>query len=95
MRAIVLVKISTGEINYAYRDLKRVRSLSKVHLTFGPFDAVVELDVKDLNALARVVALEIQPIPGVTQTLTCVMTNAEPLAESAVEARAGQLVELN
>lgn len=83
MRAIVLIKISTGEIIYAHRDLKRVRSISKAHLTFGPFDAIAELDVRNLNHLARVVALEIQTIPGVTKTLTCVMASAEPAEASA------------
>jgi DNA-binding Lrp family transcriptional regulator len=77
MKAIVLIRIQTGEIKNAWRDLKRVRAVSKAHVTFGPYDAVVEIEARDLQEIGKIVAYEIQPIPGVRETLTCLAVDCE------------------
>jgi len=40
-------------------------------MTFGPYDAVAEVETKDVTTLGAVTASMIQPISGVGQTLTC------------------------
>ncbi len=40
-------------------------------MTFGPYDAVAIIQADDVNHLGRILADAIQPIPGVTETLTC------------------------
>jgi DNA-binding Lrp family transcriptional regulator len=40
-------------------------------MTFGPYDAVAVVETTDIAKLGSIIALEIQPIPGVEQTLTC------------------------
>ncbi len=40
-------------------------------MTFGPYDAVAVVESVDIATIGAITALEIQPIPGVEQTLTC------------------------
>jgi uncharacterized protein with GYD domain len=39
--------------------------------TFGPYDAIAVLEAGDSAQLGRMIAMEIQSIPGVIETLTC------------------------
>jgi DNA-binding Lrp family transcriptional regulator len=40
-------------------------------MTFGPYDAVAVIETEDINGVGAVLANEIQPIPGVLDTMTC------------------------
>jgi DNA-binding Lrp family transcriptional regulator len=79
MKAIILIKMNAGDLRGALRDLKRLRSVAEAHLTFGPYDAIAIVHVDDLRALGRIVAREIQLIPGVVETCTCLMVDADAL----------------
>jgi DNA-binding Lrp family transcriptional regulator len=74
MKAIILVKIATGEVQETFHFLKKLRCVSEAYITFGPYDAVVILEASNLAEVGRIVACDIQPIPGVSQTLTCLAT---------------------
>jgi len=71
MKAYVMIKIRAGEVKEVVSKLRKIQSVKEAHMTFGPYDAVVEVETADVATLGQVTALEIQPIPGVEQTLTC------------------------
>ena len=71
MKAYVLITIRTGEIRDVMRQLTKVHSVKQANMTFGPYDAVAVIEASDINDLGHILAGEIQPIPGITQTLTC------------------------
>ena len=71
MKAYVLIKIRTGEIPEAVKWMRKKKNITEANMTFGPYDAVAMVEVKDLNELGNVIAFEIQSIPGVLETLTC------------------------
>jgi DNA-binding Lrp family transcriptional regulator len=71
MKAYVLIKIRTGEVNEVVKSLRKVKGVVEAHMTFGPYDAVAEVETKDVTALGTITASMIQPISGVEQTLTC------------------------
>ena len=71
MKAFVLIKVHAGEVKDVVDQLRRIKNIREAHMTFGPYDAVAVAETDDVAALGRVTALEIQPIPGVEQTLTC------------------------
>jgi DNA-binding Lrp family transcriptional regulator len=71
MKAYVLINIRAGEVAEVVRQLRRIEYVTEASMTFGPYDAVAEVKVDDLNQLGRILALNIQPIPGVMGTLTC------------------------
>lgn len=71
MKAYIMIKIRAGEVKEVVNQLRKLPSIKQAHMTFGPYDAVAEVEAADLAALGKVTALEVQPIPGVEQTLTC------------------------
>jgi len=71
MKAFVLINIRTGEIYDVVRQLKKISQIKDVNMTFGPYDAVAVVESKDIDDLGKILAGEIQPIPGVEETLTC------------------------
>jgi len=71
MKAYIMIKIRSGEIKDAVGNLRRIKGVVEAHMTFGPYDAVAVVEAADIADIGSITALEIQPIPGVEQTLTC------------------------
>ncbi len=71
MKAYMLIKIRAGEVKDVVRQLRKTDQVVEANMTFGPYDAVAVLDAPDISALGNLIAVAIQPIPGVEQTLTC------------------------
>ena len=71
MKAYVLVNIRTGDVKEVVKNLSRVQGVIEAHMTFGPYDAVAVIETDDINGVGSILASEIQPIPGVLETLTC------------------------
>jgi DNA-binding Lrp family transcriptional regulator len=71
MKAYVMIKIHAGDVKEVVNRLRTLSSVKEAHMTFGPYDAVAEVETPDVATLGQVTALEIQTIPGVEQTLTC------------------------
>jgi DNA-binding Lrp family transcriptional regulator len=71
MKAYVIVNIRPGEIREVIKQVRRVEGVIEANMTFGPYDAVVIISSNDITHLGRILSQQIQPIPGVTQTLTC------------------------
>ena len=71
MKAYVLIKVHAGDLREAIRHLKSVKGVVEANMTFGPFDAVAIVQAEDVNHLGQIVAIDIQPIPGILETLTC------------------------
>ena len=71
MKAYVLINIRAGEIREVVHQLRRTDGVKEANMTFGPYDAVAIINANDVTQLGKVIAQGIQPIPGVTQTLTC------------------------
>lgn len=71
MKAYIMVKIHAGDVKDVVGHLRKIKGVLEAHMTFGPYDAVAVVETSDIAALGAITALEIQPIPGVEQTLTC------------------------
>ena len=71
MKAIVLIKARTGEVKETAHFIRKLRSVREAYVTFGPFDIITIIETDRLVDIGEIVACEIQPIPGVEQTLTC------------------------
>lgn len=71
MKAYVLINIRTGDVKEVVKNLRRVHGVLEANMTFGPYDAVAVIETEDINGVGTVLANEIQPIPGVLETLTC------------------------
>ena len=71
MKAYVMIKIRSGEIKEAVGALRKIKGVVEAHMTFGPYDAVAVIEAENIAVIGSITALEIQPVPGVEQTLTC------------------------
>jgi DNA-binding Lrp family transcriptional regulator len=71
MKAYVLINVRPGEIREVVRQLGRTEGVLEANMTFGPYDAVAILSANDITQLGKIIAQDIQPIPGVIQTITC------------------------
>jgi DNA-binding Lrp family transcriptional regulator len=76
MKAYVLINVRTGEVREVVRQLRRIEGVLEATMTFGPYDAVAVVEAPDVGALGRILYSGIQPVPGVTQTLTCLAVEA-------------------
>ena len=71
MKAYMLIEIQTGEIPKVVQQLRRLEFVVEANMTFGPYDAVAVVEAPDVNTIGKIMASEIQPIPGILETLTC------------------------
>ena len=71
MKAYILIEIQTGEIREVVKQMRRVDGVIEASMTFGPYDAIAVVEAEDVNQIGRIMANDIQPIPGVLETLTC------------------------
>jgi DNA-binding Lrp family transcriptional regulator len=55
--------------------LRKVKGVIQADVTFGPYDAVAQVEAADLDGLGKVVIREIRTLPGVLDTLTCLAVN--------------------
>ena len=70
MKAYVFLHVRAGSLPEVVRNLRRLEGVVDAHMTFGPYDAVAIIEANDVNKLGKLVASQIQPIPGVNDTVT-------------------------
>jgi DNA-binding Lrp family transcriptional regulator len=71
MKAYVLAKIQTGNVGEALAQFRAIRGVVTADMTFGPYDVIATLEAENLNALGQTIAWQIQCVPGVIETVTC------------------------
>jgi DNA-binding Lrp family transcriptional regulator len=74
MKAYVLVKIRPGSIEEVVRNMQRLPEVVEANPTFGPYDAVAAIQADTIGHLGRLVNVRIQSIPGIVETLTCLVS---------------------
>ena len=71
MRAYVLVHVRPGEEKQLTLALKGQPGVLRADVTFGPYDAIAEIEAPDLAGVGKIVYGTIRPQIGVIDTLTC------------------------
>ena len=71
MKAYVLINVRPGGVREVVRDLHRVEGVLEANMTFGPYDVVAVVQADDINHLGNILAANVQQVPGVIETLTC------------------------
>lgn len=75
MKAYILITIRAGKIEQVVEHLRRVDGVVEANMAFGPYDTVAVMEAEDIRALGKIMATQIQPIPGVLDTLTCLVVD--------------------
>ena len=73
MKAFILINVRTGEISSVVHQLKQLPGVKEAHMTLGPYDAIAVIEASDVKELGKILAETIQPVPGVLDTLTCLL----------------------
>ncbi len=71
MKAYVLISARTGDAPDVVRQINRLKGVIEAHITFGPYDAVAVVEADNIKEVGHIIHNEIQPIPGILDTLTC------------------------
>jgi len=77
MKAIVLIKISSLEARAAYQQIRCLTPVIESYMIYGRYDAVAVIEAKNLEEIRKIIFLEIQPIPGIIETMPCLMVEEE------------------
>ncbi len=75
MKAYVLIRAQLMETANVVEMLHRVKGVISADVTFGPYDAVAQVEANDLDSLSRIIIHDIRTLPGVLDTLTCLAAN--------------------
>ncbi|HEY4691368.1 MAG TPA: Lrp/AsnC ligand binding domain-containing protein [Anaerolineae bacterium] len=71
MKAYVLIRSQLMDTAGVVEQIRKVKGVTAADITFGPYDAVVQIEADDLETLSRIIIHEIRTLPGVLDTLTC------------------------
>jgi DNA-binding Lrp family transcriptional regulator len=75
MKAFILINAQTGGITDVVKNLKHIKGVSEAYMTFGPYDIVSSIEGENIHEIGHILANQIQPIPGVIETLTCLVVD--------------------
>lgn len=72
LRAYILIQTEAGGGSKARSEIGSVAGVRLAQSVTGPYDLIVRAEVDDMDALGRMLS-DIQVIPGLTRTLTCIV----------------------
>ncbi|MBI4233445.1 MAG: Lrp/AsnC ligand binding domain-containing protein [Chloroflexi bacterium] len=73
VKAFVLLTVDTAKTRDVMAALRQNPKLKEVHEVLGPYDIVVVIEAQELDRVTSILRQEIRPIPGVRNTLTCMV----------------------
>ncbi len=71
-KAYILIETTVGKIRDVVAALKPMEGVKAADPVTGPYDVILVVETKDLDALAELVDRKIHGIPSVIRTITCV-----------------------
>ena len=71
-RAYILIETQVGKSREISDVLRTLSGVSSVDIITGSYDIIALVEGEDMLGIANVVTSQIQVIPGVSRTITCV-----------------------
>ncbi|MBP7795414.1 MAG: Lrp/AsnC ligand binding domain-containing protein [Elusimicrobiales bacterium] len=75
MISFVLCKLTAGLEQKAISQIKTIRGIKDVYITFGGWDAIIIAEADTMDKLSNLILREIRSTHGVQSTETLVTTN--------------------
>ncbi len=69
--AYVLINVAAGAAKEVYSKLQKLNFVQRVDAVSGPYDMIAMVDGPTFNDIGKFVIEKMQPIPGITNTITC------------------------
>ena len=71
VEAYILVQTEVGKAADVARKIAEIAGVTQAEDVTGPYDVIVRAQAENVDELGRLVAANIQSVPGITRTLTC------------------------
>ena len=70
-KAYVLIETQLGKSKNVVEDIRRLKGVISVDIVTGPYDAIAVLEAENLNVIGELVTSKVNPISGISRTVTC------------------------
>ena len=78
VRGYILIEVEGGKMGEVAQGMQQLESVNTVDMVTGPYDIIAPVSAVDFNGIGSVIK-EIDCIPGITHTVTCLSIN--PVSE--------------
>ncbi len=69
--AYILIQTEVGKAAIVAAALRGLPGVSQTASLAGPYDVIARAQARDIDELAKLVALRVQALDGVTRTMSC------------------------
>ena len=73
LKAYVLLETLPGSSPDVLSKLRKFKEMREVHRVSGPYDLIAVTEALDMQALSSVLEHQVQNVPGVRKTITCLV----------------------
>jgi DNA-binding Lrp family transcriptional regulator len=77
VKAYVLIKTVSGKEDEVIKELLKLSVTEEAHKVFGPYDIIVEVRGRDMEAIVDILLTKIRPIAGLIETQSLLVIDGE------------------
>jgi len=77
-KAFVLIETAVGRTKKIVSALKELEGVKSVDPVTGPYDVIAVIERENLTDIGDLVTSKIQPVPGISRTVTCLAISPAP-----------------
>ncbi|MCD6310343.1 MAG: Lrp/AsnC ligand binding domain-containing protein [Candidatus Eremiobacteraeota bacterium] len=74
IHSYILVEVEPGQVRDVSRKIASIPGISRACGVTGPYDVIAILEGDSIEELGKIVTTQIQVLPGVRKTITCLCT---------------------
>lgn len=75
VQAYILIQTEVGRPHSVATEIRDLAGVVRVDAVTGPYDVIVLIEAHNVDELGKVIVNDVQPIQGITRTLTCSVIN--------------------
>ena len=72
-KAFVLIEAVVGKSQEVVTAIRKLEGVTSVDAVTGPYDVIAIVQGKSLNEIGDLVTRKIQPVQGISRTVTCLV----------------------
>lgn len=72
-KAYILIEVKAGQTSEVVIELNELAGVRSVDAITGPYDVIATVEAVDQRAIGRLVMDDLQQLPGIKRTITCVV----------------------
>ncbi|MFN7105154.1 MAG: Lrp/AsnC family transcriptional regulator [Pyrobaculum sp.] len=76
MEAVVFLNIDVGMEDKVMEQLAAVEEVKAIYFVYGPYDIVVKVNAKDIEAIRGVIREKVRKIDGIRSTTTLIVAKS-------------------